>query len=51
MRSNKNKYFIYRVYNFNEENNFGEFYELSSDIESQILMKPIQYKVLIKKIT
>lgn len=49
MRLNKNKYCIYRVYNFDEENNFAEFYELSGDIESQLMMKPIQYKVLIKK--
>src|SRR5690606_7059729 len=49
MRLNKNRYCIYRVYNFDEENNFGEFYELSGDIESQLLLKPTQYKVLIKK--
>lgn len=49
MRLNKNQYCIYRVYNFDEENNFAEFYELVGDIESQLLMKPTQYKVLIKK--
>lgn len=49
MRLNINQYFIYRVYNYNEENNFAEFYELSGDIENQLLMKPTQYKVLIKK--
>lgn len=49
MLLNKNQYFIYRVYNLDEENNFAEFYELSGDIESQLLMKPTQYKVLIKK--
>lgn len=50
MRLHENQYYIYRVYNFNEENNFAEFYELSGDIESQLLMKPIQYKILIKKV-
>lgn len=49
MRLNENRYCIYRVYNFNEENNFAEFYELSGNIESQLLMKPTQYRVLIKK--
>lgn len=49
MRLNINQYCIYRVYNFDEENNFAEFYELSGDIENQLLMKPTQYKVLIKK--
>nr|WP_246456917.1 DUF3883 domain-containing protein [Flavihumibacter stibioxidans] len=49
MRLNKNQYCIYRVYNFDEENNFAEFYELNGDIENQLLMKPTQYKVLIKK--
>lgn len=49
MRLNINQYFIYRVYNYDEENNFAEFYELSGDVENQLLMKPIQYKVLIKK--
>ncbi len=49
MRFNQNHYCIYRVYNYDEENNYGEFYELSGDIESQLLMKPIQFRVLIKK--
>lgn len=49
MRLNKNLYSIYRVYNFDHENNFAEFFELSGDIENQLLMKPIQYKVLMKK--
>lgn len=50
MRLNINHYYIYRVYNFDEENNFAEFYELSGDIENQLLMKPTQYKGLIKKV-
>ncbi len=49
MRLNTSQYSIYRVYNFDEENNFGEFYELCGDIENQLLMKPTQYKVVIKK--
>ena len=48
-RIHPNQYSIYRVYNYDEANNFGEFYELSGDIESQVLMKPTQWKVLIKK--
>jgi len=49
MLLNKNKYCIYRVYNYDEENNFAEFYELKGDVESQLLMKPTEYKVLLKK--
>lgn len=49
MRLNVNQYCIYRVYNFDEENNFAEFYELSGEVENQLLMKPTQYKVRIKK--
>ncbi|MES2398096.1 MAG: DUF3883 domain-containing protein, partial [Bacteroidota bacterium] len=49
MRLHLNQYCIYRVYHYDEVNNFGNFFELGGDIESQLLMKPIQYKVLIKK--
>lgn len=49
MRLNVAQYFIYRLYNYDEESNFAEFYELNGDIESQLLMKPTQYKALIKK--
>lgn len=49
MRTNINSYSIYRVYNYDEENNSGEFFEIKGDVENKILMKPIQYKVLIKK--
>lgn len=49
MRLHLNRYCIYRVYHYDEANNFGEFFELIGDIESQLLMKPIQYKVLLKK--
>ncbi len=49
MRLNTNEYCIYRVYHYDEENNFAEFFELTGDIENQLLMKPISYKVLIKK--
>jgi hypothetical protein len=51
MRLNPDRYCIYRVFHYDEENNFGEFFELNGDIESQLLMKPIHYKVLIKKET
>lgn len=49
MRLNPNRYCIYRVYHYDDENNFGEFFELTGNIESQLLMKPKQFKVLIKK--
>lgn len=49
MRLKQDRYCIYRVYHYDEEYNFGEFFELTGDIESQLLMRPKQYKVLIKK--
>lgn len=49
MRLNVGSYCIYRVFNYSVENNFAEFFELSGDIESQLLMKPTQFQVLIKK--
>jgi len=49
MESNFGSYSIYRVYNYNVENNFAEFFELDGDLKSDLLMKPIQYRVFIKK--
>lgn len=49
MRLNKGSYCIYRVYNYDEENNSGEFFEINQEVETQILMKPINYKVYKKK--
>lgn len=49
MRLHPNQYCIYRVYHYDKENNFAEFFELTGDIESQLLMKPTEYRVLIKK--
>lgn len=49
MRQNKQAYSLYRVYNFDEENNTGEFFELKGNIEDRLLMEPTQYEVVIKK--
>lgn len=49
LRMNADKYFIYRVYNYDEENNSGEYFELKPNVESQLLMQPTQYEVLLKK--
>jgi hypothetical protein len=48
MRKNINSYCIYRIYNYDEENNSGEFFEIKGNVENQILMKPTQYQVVIK---
>ncbi len=48
MRLNKESYCIYRVYNYDEENNSGEFFEFANDVESQLLMQPTNYKVFKK---
>ena len=49
MRENHANYSLYRVYNYDEENNSGEFFELKGDIESQVIWEPTQYEVVIKK--
>lgn len=51
MRLNKGHYSLYRVYNFDEENNSGEFFELEGDVEAQLIKDPTQYEVLLKKRT
>lgn len=49
MRKNELSYSLYRVYNFDEENNSGEFFELKNGIENRLLMEPTQFEVVIKK--
>lgn len=49
MRLHIKHYSIYRVFNYDEQNNFGEFFEIKNNVEEQLIMKPTQYKVLIKK--
>lgn len=49
MRANKLKYSLYRVYNYDEENNSGEFFELKDDVEDRLLMEPTQFEVVIKR--
>ncbi|RZK18000.1 MAG: DUF3883 domain-containing protein [Flavobacterium sp.] len=48
-RRNVYSYCIYRVYNYDEESNSGEFFEISNNVEDKILMQPTQYRVLLKK--
>ncbi len=50
MRSREGRYVIYRVYNFDAEHNFGEFYELSGNVDKQVLLEPIRYRVLLKQL-
>lgn len=49
MKQNIGKYSIYRVYNYNADYNFAEFYEIEDEVENQLLMKPTNYKVFLKK--
>lgn len=41
-------YFIYRLYNYNEENNTADFYIIQNLLES-VLLQPTSFKVYIKK--
>lgn len=49
MQKNKVNYYIYRVYNYNEEKNAGRFFILKNDIEDKIFKEPINYRVYLKK--
>lgn len=49
MRKNIGSYCIYRIYHYNAENSFGEFFELQNDVENQLLMRPVQFHAVIKK--
>jgi len=49
MRRYKNQYHIYRIFRYDAENNFGECYAISSNVEEQLLLKPISYQVYLKK--
>lgn len=50
MRLNKGKYCIYRVFLYDEEFNSGKCFSITGDVESQLLMKPTQYRVAVKKV-
>jgi Domain of unknown function (DUF3883) len=49
MSDNNSKYSIYRVFNFDEENNSGEFFELKGNVEDQLLKEPTVYEVVVKR--
>lgn len=48
MKLNVGQYCIYRVYNYDKDNNFGEFFEMVGNVEDQLLMKPSNYRVVLK---
>lgn len=50
MKQNVGKLNLYRLYDFNKENNTALFYILDGDIESKIFTQPMQFKVY-KKFT
>lgn len=49
MKQNIGKYSIYRVFNYNADYNFAEFYEIKGNVEIQLLMEATNYKVYLKK--
>jgi len=49
MQENKTHYSLYRVYNFDEEDNSGEFFELKGDIDDRLIKEPINFEVVIKR--
>lgn len=49
LKQNVGRYSIYRIFNYNADYNFAEFYEIKGDVEFQLLMKPTNYKVYLQK--
>lgn len=49
MREHIQSYCLYRVYNFDEENNSGEFFELTGDIDKDVIKEPALFEVVIKR--
>jgi len=49
LRKKDSGFVIYRVFNYDPINNFAEYFEVNGDIESQLLLRPIQYVVHLKK--
>ncbi len=49
MQEKQSSYSLYRVYNFDEENNSGEYFELQGDIENRIIKEPTNFEVVIKR--
>ncbi|WP_461791446.1 protein NO VEIN domain-containing protein [Pedobacter sp.] len=48
-RSRIGLYQIYRIYKYDAESNFGEFFKISGELEDQLLFKPVSYQVFLKK--
>lgn len=46
--NNRGKYCIYRLYNYNDERNTADFFEVSS-LEENLLFQPMSFKVYVKK--
>jgi hypothetical protein len=49
MRERESNFSLYRVYNFDEENNSGEFFELTGDVEDQLIKEPTVFEVVVKR--
>ena len=45
---NGESYFIYRLYNYDEETNTADFFVISA-LEEEVLMRPTTFKVYLKK--
>jgi hypothetical protein len=48
MRLNSTQYSIYRIYGYKSEFNFGNFFEIKANVEPQLELTPIAYKVTLK---
>ena len=47
-KQNNEKYCIYRLYNYDKQNNNADFYIIDGDVEKQLEMENYSYKVTLK---
>jgi len=45
-RIHADNYYLYRVYGYDEDNNFGNFYIVGGSIESAFDLTPTQYRAV-----
>jgi hypothetical protein len=49
MKLKQGQYCIYRIYNYNKEENFGECFKLKDNVFDQLLLEASAFKVLLRK--
>ena len=51
MRKNKNRYYIYRLYNLHKKNKTAEFFKIEPSVEERLIAVPTEVRCFIKDIS